>query len=126
MKPMIKRIKIGQQGLGLVETLVAVAILGIAVVAFIVALSVGSTAVGGQNEATVAQGLAQSQLEYTKSQAYDPGAATYPAVVTPPGYNLTVAVASLPGTDADIQKVTVTVLRDGAGVLTASDYKVNR
>jgi len=35
-------------------------------------------------------------------------------------------VASLPGTDADIQKVTVTVLRDGAGVLTVSDYKVNR
>jgi type II secretory pathway pseudopilin PulG len=126
MNPMIKRIINRQPGLGLVETLVAVAILGIAVVAFVIALSVGSTAVGAQDEATATQGLAQSQLEYVKSQPYDPGAVTYPALATPPGYDLTVAVAYVPGADADIQKITVTVLRDGDNVLTVSDYKVNR
>jgi len=107
-----------------VETLVAVAILGIAIVAFVVALSTGAIAVGGQDEATAAQGLAQSQLEYIKSQPYSPG--SYATVAAPAGYALSVAVAPVPGTDTDIQKVTVTVLRDGDGVLTVSDYKVNR
>ena len=51
------------------ETLVAVAILGTSVVAFVVALSAGSIAVGEQDEIAVAQGLAQTQLEYTKSYA---------------------------------------------------------
>jgi len=68
----------GQRGIGLVETLVAVAVLGTAVVAFAVALSAGSIAVGDHDGEAVAQGLAQSQLEYTKSYAYSPGATTYP------------------------------------------------
>ncbi len=116
----------GQRGLGLVETLVAVAILGTSVVAFVAALSAGSLATGAQNEAVVAQGLAQTQLEYTKSSAYDPGASTYPAVSAPEGYTVSVAVAPVPGADANIQKITVTILRDGESILTVDDYKVNR
>ena len=116
----------GQRGLGLVETLVAVAILGTSVVAFVVALSAGSIAIGQQDEEVVAQGLAQAQQEYTKSYAYDAGASTYPAVAAPEGYTISVGVSSVPNTDADIQKITVTVLRNGENVLTIEDYKVNR
>ena len=116
----------GQRGLGLVETLVAVAVLGTSVVAFVVALSAGSIAVGEQDEEVVAQGLARSQIEYTKGYPYDPGATTYPAIAVPAGYSLSVAVSSVPGTDADIQKITVVVLREGQEVLTAADYKGNR
>lgn len=116
----------GQRGLGLVETLVAVAILGTSVVAFAVALSAGSIAVGEQNEEVVAQRLAQAQLEYTKSYTYDAGATTYPAVDAPEGYTVSVGVSSVPDTDADIQKITVTILRGGENVLMVEDYKVNR
>jgi len=116
----------GQKGLGLVETLVAVAILGTSVVAFVAALSVGSIAVGEQDEKVVAQSLAQTQLEYTKSYPYDPEATTYPTVYTPEGYIISVNVASIPDTDADIQKVTATISRDGENILTVADYKVNR
>ena len=115
-----------QRGLGLVETLVAVAILGTSVVAFVVALSAGSIAVGEQDEAVVAQSLAQTQLEYTKSYPYDSEATTYPTVDTAEGYTISVGVASIPDTDTDIQKITVTISRESETIMTVSNYKVNR
>ncbi len=116
----------GQKGLGLVETLVAVAILGTSVVAFVAALSAGSIAVGEQDEEVVAQRLVRSQLEYTKSYSYDPNATTYPTIDVPAGYGLSVMTGSVPGTDTNIQKITVTISRDGQDILAVSDYKVNR
>jgi len=115
-----------QSGLGLVETLVAVAILGISVVAFTVALSAGSIAVGEHDREAMAQGLAQSQLEYTKSCAFDPGATTYPLVSVPEGYTLSVGVSDVPYTDAEIQKLTVIVRHDDEEIMKVEDYKVNR
>jgi Tfp pilus assembly protein PilV len=116
----------GQYGLGLAETLVAVAILATAVAAFIAALSTASITVSAQEEATVSQRLALSQLEYTKSQNYNPGATSYPAIDVPEDYALAIAVYPVPGTDTNIQKLTVTVSRDGRDIITISDYKVNR
>ena len=115
-----------QQGLGLVETLVAVAILGTSVVAFVVSLSAGSLAVAEQDTETVAQSLAQTQMEYTKNYAFNPAASTYPTVAAPAGYSITVGVSPVPGTDSNMQKITVTVLRDGSSAFLVSDYKVNR
>jgi type II secretory pathway pseudopilin PulG len=116
----------GQRGIGLVETLVAVAVLGTAVVAFTVALSAGSLAVGEHDDSAIAQGLAQSQLEYTKSYAYNPGTATYPLLTAPAGYSLSVIVSAVPNTDNDIQKIIVTVNRDDEEIMRVQDYKVNR
>jgi type II secretory pathway pseudopilin PulG len=115
-----------QRGLGLVETLVAVAILGTSVVAFVVALSAGSIAVGEQDEEVVAQSLVRTQLEYTKGYPYDSEATTYPVVDLPEGYAISVGVTAVPGTDADIQKITVTVSRESENIITVEDYKVNR
>ena len=115
-----------QRGLGLVESLVAVAILGTAVTAFIIALSTGSIAVREQEEQVVAQGLAQTQLEYVKSYAYDTEATAYPTVDTPEGYAISVVVSSVPDTDAAIQKITVTISREAEDILAVENYKVNR
>lgn len=115
-----------QTGLGLVETLIAVSILGTSVVAFVVALSAGSIAVTEQNEAVVAQSLVQTQLEYTKSSTYIPEATTYPVIDAPEDYTISVGVTSIPGADTDIQKITVTVSRDSETIISVSDYKVNR
>lgn len=117
-----------QLGLGLVETLVAVAILGTSVVAFAAGLSTGSITIKEQDKIAVAQGLVQTQLEYTKGLSFVPGAVTYPAVSTPQGFSLAVSVASVPDTDggASIQKITVTVSHDGSDVLTVEGYKVDR
>ena len=115
-----------QRGLGLAETLVAVAILGTSVVAFVVALSAGSIAVSEQNEEVVAQRLVRTQLENTKSYPYDSEATTYPTVDLPEGYTISVGVTAVPGTDADIQKITVTISRESENVMIVEDYKVNR
>jgi type II secretory pathway pseudopilin PulG len=115
-----------QTGLSLVETLVAVAILGTSVVAFLVALSAGSIAVGKQDEEVVAQGLVQTQLEYTKSYTYDPEATTYPTVDAPEGYAISVDVDSIPDTGNDMQKITVTISRESENLITVEGYKVNR
>ena len=125
IKRLIPRIQ-SQRGFGLVETLVAVAVLGSAVVSFVVSLSAGSLAVNEQDKETLAQTLAQTQIEYTKNYAYNPAAATYPTVATPSGYTITVIVSSVAGTDVNMQKIIVTILKAGSSILQVSDYKVNR
>lgn len=115
-----------ESGLGLVETLLAVAILGTCVVAFAGGLSAGSMASNEQRREVVAQELAQNELEYVKGATFAPGAGTYPSVSCPPGYALNVAVGAVSGADANMQKITVTVLQNGQSVLTLADYKVNR
>jgi hypothetical protein len=129
MRQWLKGIKVwgkGEKGLGVVESLAAVAVLGTAVVAFIIALSTGSIAVREVDQETVAQSLVRTQLEYTKNYPYNPAATTYPKAEAPEGYTISVEVSSIPDTDTDIQKITVTISRDGEEILTAEDYKVNR
>jgi|WetSurMetagenome_2_1015567.scaffolds.fasta_scaffold1014266_2 prepilin-type N-terminal cleavage/methylation domain-containing protein len=114
-----------QKGFGLAETLVAVAILGTAVVAFIAALSTGIIGTGEYEQEVTAQQLVQNQLESIKSQAFLASGA-YTKVSVPSGYTLNVASAAVPGGDVNIQKITVTVLRSGTNILQVSGYKVNR
>ncbi len=115
-----------ERGLGLVETLVAVGILGVAIVAFVAGLSTGSIAVRQAEGQVVAESLARSQLEYIKAQPYNPEAMTYPPVEAPNNYSISVEVGSIPGGSADIQRITVAILRSGESILTVEDYKVNR
>ena len=122
----IRKIRIrfqDQRGLGLPESIVAVAILGVAVVAFVSALSAGSIAVREGDQEVVSQRLARTQLEYIKSRPYD---TTYSTVDIPEDYTISVGVAPTSDNDTDIQKITVTISRDGEDILTVEDYKVNR
>ncbi len=121
----IKKKANGQSGFGLVETLVAVALLGTAVVGFVTALSTGSLSVREQDQEITAQRLGQNQFEYIKSQGFSP-AGSYSLISVPSGYTLNLSVAGVSGADADIQLVTVTVLRSGNSVFEISGYKVNR
>jgi Tfp pilus assembly protein PilV len=115
-----------QRGIGIVETLVAVAILGTSVVAFVVSLSTGSLTVNELDRETTAQGLAQTQMEYTKNYAFIPGAVSYPVLDAPDTYSVSVGVQAVPGADTNIQKITVTVEKDSVSILAVTDYKVNR
>jgi Tfp pilus assembly protein PilV len=119
-----------QEGVGLVEVLVAVAIVGMTVVALLAALSTGSIGVATSDEQVTAANLARSQLEYTRSQPY---ADFYETVTPPAGYAVSVQTASVPdatsvpGADSTtIQKITVTVTRNSETLLTVEDFKVDR
>ena len=122
---LIKKALKSQRGISLVETLVAVSILGTAIVAFTMALSTGALSTREQEQEVIAQQLAQSQIEYTKNQVFS-ASGIYTTISVPAGYTLAVNTSAVPGANTDIQKITVTVLRAGAGILTVSDYKVNR
>jgi type II secretory pathway pseudopilin PulG len=115
-----------ESGLGLVEMLVAVSLMGLVATAFISALSTGSLAVGTQSEQTIAQQLAQTQQEVIKAAAYSTTGAGYPAVTAPSGYSVAFTVNSSIYSDTNIQKITVTISRDGTQILTTEGYKVNR
>jgi Tfp pilus assembly protein PilV len=125
LKKIIRRWK-GEAGIGLVETLVATAILGVGVVAFITDLSAGSIAVNVQNESVIAQGLAQTQMEAIKAAPYSSTGASYTTISAPPGYAITINTNSSIYSDNQIQKITVTVTHDSNTVLTLEEYKVNR
>ena len=112
-----------QRGIGLPEAIVSVAIIGTAVITFVAALSAGSIAVREGDKEVVAQRLALNQLEYIKSCPYD---TTYSIVDKQEGYNISVEVDPTADNDADIQKVSVTISRDGEDVLTVESFKVNR
>ena len=116
----------GQEGIGLVEVLVAVAILGVTLVVLLAAVSTGSIGVATTEERATAATLARSQLEYAKSQPYSAAPASYATVTPEPGYTVSADATSIPGGDSSIQLVTVTVTRDGATLLTVEDYKVDR
>jgi prepilin-type N-terminal cleavage/methylation domain-containing protein len=115
-----------QKGISLVEVMVALAILGTAVAAFVIALSTGSLTITEQNKETTSQSLAQTQMEYTKNYTYAVGAVTYPVLPPPATYSVTIGVMAVPGADTNIQKITVTVFKESKNVLTVTDYKVNR
>ena len=116
----------GQDGVGLVETLVAVAILGVTLVTLLAAISTGSIGVATTEERVTAENLARSQLEYAKSQSYLTAPASYATVTPPVGYTISAEATSIPEGDSSIQKITVTVTRDGDTLLTVEDYKVDR
>ncbi|MGD0766128.1 MAG: hypothetical protein ABR978_07460 [Dehalococcoidia bacterium] len=108
------------------ETLIAVAILGLTLTVLLAALSTGSMAVSRADERAVAENLARSQLEYTKSQAYVLLPAVYATVTPPAGYAVAVDATAVPGADTAIEKITVSVSRDGRSLLSVEDFKVNR
>lgn len=108
-----------ERGVSLVETLVAVAILGLAVVAALTALSTGSLAMATADQGVTAQSLARWQLEEIKAAPYS---ATYSAIAQP-DYNISLGVNLIA---ANIQKITVTISRANKVLLVVEGYKVNR
>jgi len=128
-----------ERGFGVVESLVAVAILGIGVTGAVIALATGAMTADSVDQESNLQSVAISQLAYTKSYPYDTTVpysypnvnvldATYnPHPITIPGdYSIAVGVSPVLGAlITDIQMITVTVSR-GDKSLTVQDFKVNR
>lgn len=114
-----------EAGVGLVESLIAVAIAAIAITAFMAAISTGSMAVQRSDERVTAENLARSQMEYIKGQDYS-SSGSYDTITTPDGYSIAISASTIDSRDiSEIQKVTVTVSYNDDAV-TVETYKVNR
>ncbi len=120
-----------ESGVTLIETLVALAVLGAVVVTFLSGLATTSKASIVADEQTTAESLARSQMEWAKEATYVSGATQYSAApITGSndyiGYSAAIVAAPLRTPDDGIQKITVTVKHFAKEVVKLEDYKVNR
>jgi len=117
-----------ERGTTLVETLVAVALLGIIACAFFGSLDTAARATWIADERTTAESLARSQLEHIKTLDYVGGTTQYPAAPVPSGEDYSFYSANITAEllDDHIQKITVTVKHSGNEVVTLESYKVDR
>jgi len=120
-----------EQGLTLIEVLVAVGILALVGATFITGMALTSKGSMVSQERVAVESLAKSQMEDTKAQDYVAEATSYPSVTLPgdlsaQGYAITVAAQPLNSPDDGIQRITVTVTRNEETLFTLVDYKVNR
>jgi prepilin-type N-terminal cleavage/methylation domain-containing protein len=67
---MFQKVVKSERGFGLIEALVAIALLGIIAAAFLGAIATASKAILIADERTTAESLAKSQLEYVKERDY--------------------------------------------------------
>jgi len=112
-----------EKGFSLIEVLVSLAIIGIVSVGFLSALANSSKASIKTDQIDTARTLAQSQMEYLKIQPY---ATTYiPESISNIncGYSASVATSSVVQRDSLIQKITVTISKDGSSVITLDGCK---
>lgn len=121
----------GQSGVTLIETVVALAIIGAVSVAFLSGLTTTSRATIIADEKATAESLAQSQLEAVKRVEYVYEAAQYaPAPI--PGddayvsYSVVISAQPLDVPDGGVQTITVVVTRLGTEVRRLQGYKVDR
>ena len=144
-----------ERGVGLIEVLVALAILGIVAAAFLSGLATASKAIFIADERTTAESLARSQMEHIKNQIYstinvdwdytvsdsgrssadppdwwDTGSPGNPPFLASnyAGYSVE-AIADEDDANVGIQKITVTVIHNTNNdkeVITLEDYKVDR
>ncbi len=122
-----RRLFSGQKGFGLIEVLIAVTILSIAATAFLGAISTSAIAISKQDRKITAEAIAVSQMNLTKSQAYQAAPASYSTIPSlPTNYVVTSNATTIAGKDGNIQLITVTVSRGGNTIYTLEDYKVDR
>ena len=130
-----------EHGITLVETLIALAIMGVVAMVFPTVMAQSSKAVMVSQNSVTAESLAKSEMEYVKSTYYLNAHWDYQLPSNPPswdperslpagydGYSVQVNADLVPNHDSDdgIQQITVTVRRNGDVVLTLEDYKVKR
>jgi len=120
-----------ESGVTFIETVVALAILGLIAVAFLNGLTTNFKSVFIADEHTTAESLAQSQMEWVKNASYSYNATTYSSAPIPSGkdylnYSTLITAEPLRSPDDGIQKITVTIKRSDKGVTILEGYKVDR
>ena len=104
----------GKAGATLLETVVALAILGTIAVVFLGGMIGTTKAASLSDEQTTAESLAQSQMEWTQNATYAYGATQYSTGPLSSGrdyiaYSANITVQPLNNPDNGIQKITVAI-----------------
>jgi len=138
LKKEIFRLFLGQRGISLIETVVALALLGIIGVVFLSGLTISSKGVIISQEKVVAESLAKSQIEHIKAQDYipladyDPLTNCYEVIDIPNnlvgrGYDVEInppeTIISASEGGFELQSIAVVIKCNGEGVFTILIYR---
>jgi prepilin-type N-terminal cleavage/methylation domain-containing protein len=122
-----------ERGTTLIETLIALAILGIVAAAFLSGLTTTAKGTIIADEQATAESLARSQMEWIKSKnvPYVGGATEYSAASVPDGkdyvdYSAIIAAEALNSPDDGLQRITVTINHLDKELIKLTGYKVDR
>ncbi|MCZ6539520.1 MAG: type II secretion system protein [Chloroflexi bacterium] len=115
-----------QRGFVMIEMMLAVAIVGTAMLAAVTAFSTASRTATHVEKVTTGEWVAISQIELIKTAVYQLTPGTYASVPVPAGFAISNTTSDVTGGDANIQIVTVIVSQGGATVYETSALKVNR
>ncbi len=118
--------RVAQKGFVLIETLVAVGIIGTAVLGSMIAVSTASRVTSEVEEKVTAQWLAASQVDQIRGAAFVITPGTYAAIPAPAGYSVQNTTANYGLPALNLQQVTVTVSKGGVTVLTTKFLKGNQ
>ncbi len=128
--PVLGRAMKDNRGFAFLETIVALALLGIIAASFLGGIGTATKATMIVDEQATAESLVRTEIEYIKNYAYQYDPTEYPvdpSINFSGGWSMpNPAVEALHGTDDGIQKVTIIVRRDGKDKLSALIYKVDR
>jgi prepilin-type N-terminal cleavage/methylation domain-containing protein len=120
-----------ERGFTLIEILVAMGILAAVGIAFLGGMITSSKATRIEHMQVTAEGLAKSQLEYIKNQDYrvDMEYEVLDPAQIPNGYSIDILGEYMnprgdsTHNDDGLQKITISIARDGETVLTMEGYK---
>ncbi|MFC1954211.1 hypothetical protein ACFLVZ_00070 [Chloroflexota bacterium] len=119
----------GESGISLLETLVALAVLGTIAVTFLSGVAISTKAAFTTDELTTAESLARTQMEWIQNADYTDNVSQYSAAVIPDvndysSYSVNITAEPLNIPDDGIQKITVTISRFNEQVLELEGYKI--
>ena len=115
-----------QRGFVMIEMLLAIGIVGTAMLATVAAFSTASRTAAFVDDTTTGEWVATSQIELIKTAPYLLTPGTYASIPVPSGFSISNTTSSVTGGDSNIQIVTVIVYRGGKTVYETSALKVNR
>ncbi len=120
-----------ESGVTLLETVIALAILGVISVNFLGGLTTASKSAFIIDEQATAESLARSQMEWAKTTAYVYDATGYSPAPIPSDedyidYAAVITTEPLRTPDDGIQKITVTIKHSNKEVTVLEGYKVDR
>jgi len=120
-----------ESGMTLIETLVALAILGAVSVSFLNGMTAASESTFIADEQTTAENLARNQMERVRTADYVYGATEYPPAPMPGSkdyinYSAVITAEPLNNPDDGIQKITVAIKHFDKTIFKLESYKGQR